>query len=531
MPVGRLLESPSELQAMEPPTEEEEASERVADESDLSVGPLAEPGPVRPRRQASKGGGDALPLDEMDAKATLQFSGLVLDDGLLRSVWDLSSDSMRRRDQPAKDAEDVVGGRYRILEPLATGGMARIYRVQHLDLGKEFALKIIHTDLSEDPQTRKVFIREARVSSLLEHPNIVQVTDFGVDPRHGAYLVLEYLRGETLHDRLSREGRLRVGSALDIALQVAEGLHYMHQQNIIHCDIKPENIFLHQGALDGRRRLQVKLIDFGLSRREALGARLASTEVGGTPHFMSPEQIRGFAPQPSMDIYALGVLLYEMVSGSLPFDGEIEEVLRAQVHQPPEPPSSRLGEPLGESVDQLILKALEKDPGRRQPSMGQMVFELRTLMEMLGLRAGRGGRTPKEQRAPSPREAPQSPVSSLFALCPCPLFLLDSNLRVLAANPALLELLGASEPEELLGRRLDTERLGLESPPLGRDLLAAIRLNSQVERKVSLGDDSGRFRNSVAWLRPGLDNALGQTIIAGIIVPSGEAPLDPSRPK
>ncbi len=455
--------------------------------------------------------------DEIDVNKTQQFKSMVLADDLDTSIWDFSDEALKRRNTEAGGV--IIADRYRIIEPLATGGMARIFRVQHLNLGKEFALKIIHDDLSTDVNMRKAFIREARVSSLLNHPNIVQVTDFGVDDRHGAYLVLEILKGETLFDRLERDGHLRLPLALDIALQVAEALHYMHGQNIIHCDIKPENIFLSEPPRERRRRVVVKLIDFGLSRREALGAQLASSEVGGTPHFMAPEQIRGSAPQPSMDIYSLGILLFEMVVGDLPFDGDLNAILSAQLHDAPPTPSKLTEEPLDEYVDQLILKALAKEPADRQPSMGQMIFEIRTVMEMLGFRSRRGR---SEKKRPSMQEEADIEARlSVFENCPCPLFRIDTEPKILVANQAFHSFVAGKKGENLVGKPLDTTRLGQFYPNLRMDVLAAALDKAPIQRVFTFRKDETRMVSVMVWLVPEVDESTGSTTFLGMIVPLG----------
>jgi serine/threonine-protein kinase len=433
------------------------------------------------------------------------------------NVWSFTSDPLAGRKSEVL-GKPIIADRYLILEDLGQGGMARIHKVRHLNLGKEFALKIIHAEMSGDAQMRKSFFREARVASQMDHPNIVQVTDFGADPVLGAYIVMEYLKGETLHDRMGREKRLRVSVALEVILQVAEALHYMHQQDIIHCDIKPENIFLCSLPSEQRRRVQVKLIDFGLSRRGAMGAQLARTEVGGTPHYMAPEQIRGLAPQPSMDIYALGVLLYEMLTGDPPFDGTVTELINAHLLEAPPPPSSRIAEPLDERVEALILKALEKDPADRQPSMGQVVYELRTLMDMLGIRQAR-------RRAPVERATPPTGADALldqprlvFEHCPCPLFRVDTEPRVLAANPALCHFLGLSL-DQLVGRPLAETRLGLFYPGLRDEVLAAAEQSAPLQRLITFQKDATRAVSVMLWMVPEVDTLTGVITFTGVIVP------------
>jgi serine/threonine-protein kinase len=417
---------------------------------------------------------------------------------------------------PAKRPDTpIVANRYRIEERLAVGGMARIYLVRHLHLDKEFAMKIIAAELSAKPMMRKNFFREAKVASQMEHPNIVQVTDFGEDEQYGAYLVMEYLKGETLRQRLTREKRLRLPMALDIGMQVAEALHYIHEQNIIHCDIKSENIYLCEPRGEQRRRTLVKIIDFGLSKTKALGAKLARSEVGGTPHYMSPEQFSGIAPQPSMDIYSLGVLLYEMVVGQLPFEGDFDALVAAHVKQKPVPPSMRLGESLDERLDELIMKALTKDPQKRQFSMGQMLYEIRTLMDMLGF-GKRRRRRKAVDRSPLPAV---DEGRSVFDNCPCPQFRIDSELKIVVANAACCRFL-STPPEELVGMPLDITKLCFVYPSLRKDILDCIESKSDLQELITIKgkkDDA----HLLLWFIQEIDETTGNTTFSGIILPQG----------
>ncbi len=417
------------------------------------------------------------------------------------------------------DDEHVVAGRYRIADDLGAGGMARIYKVRHLHLGKEFALKIIHPEISVEARLRRAFYREAQVASQLDHPNIVHVTDFGVDKRRGAYIVMEYLRGQTLRQRLRHEGRMRVQAALDVGLQVAEAVHYMHEQSIIHCDLKSDNVFLIRASGEGRRRPTVKLIDFGLSRSEVLGAKLAQSEVGGTPEYMAPEQIRRHSPQPSIDVYALGILLYEMLTGTLPFTGSLEEVVRAQLNDPARPPSEVLeelgDEPLDERAEALIMKALSKDSEERQGSMGQVIFELRTIMDMLGVPHARRRagvvRRPAGVETDGPRLA--------FQHCPCPLFRLDRDASIMAANGAFCDFV--KEPlERLLGKPLSATRIAPLYPDLRTDLASCAAEEVQIQHVINFTSKrEGRSAAALVWLVPEFDDQQVCISFTGIIVP------------
>jgi tRNA A-37 threonylcarbamoyl transferase component Bud32 len=410
-------------------------------------------------------------------------------------------------------AADLIAKRYRILDTLGEGGMARIYRAEHVSLGKEFALKIMAAELSENPVLRKNFIREAKVASQMDHPHIVQVTDFGVDDDCGAYLVMELLKGETLRSRLVRERRLRLQLALETALQVAEALHYMHEQDIIHCDIKAENVFLCE-LREKRRREAVKLIDFGLSKTQVMGARLARSELGGTPHYMSPEQFAGLAPQPSMDIYALGVLLYEMIVGELPFDGDVQQLMAAHLRETPIPPSKRYDQDLDERVDQLVVKALAKEPEQRQPTMGQLIYELRTLMDMLGFGRKRARRKAMEA-SPVPRVDEGRLV---FENSPCPQFRIDAELRIVVANQACAKFFGAA-PEELVGRPLDATKICFVYPSLRMDVMTAIDQRTDLQQLLTIQKDPQRTAHLLFWLVQERDESTGDVTFSGLIIP------------
>lgn len=522
----RLGVGDEDTQAPAPPSDDDDG--QPVSESSRDAQPTGEFDPVAVT-ETQAAGLDQLVSDPalesfsgLDAKATHRFTGPIISEDGATNLWDFAGKAI----QNSEDEEgQVIADRYKTLGDIGAGGMARIIKVRHLNLGKEFALKIIHDDLSSDFQMRKIFIREARVASLMNHPNIVAVTDFGVDPKLGAYIVMEYLKGETLSDRVDREGRLVLSLAMDIGLQVAEALHYMHQQNIIHCDIKPENIFLSEAPKEMRRGAVVKLIDFGLSRREAMGAQLASSEVGGTPDFMAPEQIKGLAPQPSMDIYALGMLMYEMIAGEAAFSGSLQELIADQLNKVPDPPSARMDEPLDESVDQLILKALQKRPEDRQPSMGQVIFEMRTVMDMLGIRSTRRRRAAvdrshgKDTGEGSKSDRRRAEAAMVFDHCPCPLFRVDTEPKILVANDAFCQFLGIPSVGEAVGMPLDKTRLGNLYPNMRMDVLDAAVKKIAIQRLLSFEKAGVRAVKVMLWLVPEQDESAGETTFAGIIAP------------
>jgi serine/threonine protein kinase len=406
------------------------------------------------------------------------------------------------------DARSTVAGRYRVLERIGVGGMARIFRVQHLELGKHFALKIIHTALSGDTKVREMFYREARLASSLDHPNIVLLTDFGVDDNYGAFIVMEYLKGETLHARLRREGRLHPNVACEVALQVAEALMFIHGRDVVHCDIKSENVFLCNPPPEARRRTIVKLLDFGLSRQKIGSGRVSASEVGGTPAYMAPERINRLSPRPSMDIYSLGVLFYEMISGRLPFVGTMEEVLIAQLKQKPEPLSKPLSKPLAkrmkervdDRVEVLVMKALEKDPDKRHKDAGAFTYELRTVMDMLGI-GRRWGKHPVERLRGSGTASRVKSCELLVANCPLPLFMTDPRANLVLANKAFASFVNV-EVDQVAGTPLKDTRLGRVCPEILEDLRNTVTTRKQTQRILSFPWRTAKQVSMMIWLTP-----------------------------
>jgi len=414
------------------------------------------------------------------------------------------------------DAKSVVAGRYQVLERIGVGGMARIFRVQHLELGKHFALKIIHSALSEDTKVREMFYREARLASSLDHPNIVLLTDFGVDENYGAYIVMEYLKGETLHAKLRREGRLHPNVACEVALQVAEAAMFIHGRDVVHCDIKSENVFLCEPPAEARRRTMVKLLDFGLSRQKIGSGRVSISEVGGTPAYMAPERINRMSPRPSMDIYSLGILLYEMLAGSLPFGGTMEEVLIAQLKQQPEPLSKRLKDRVDDRLEELVMKALNKDPDTRQKDMGAFLYELRTVMDMLGI-GRRRGKQPVERVRSGGNAARVKNCELLVADCALPLFMTDARANLVLANKAFASFVNLAV-DQTAGTPLMDTRLGRVCPEILEDLHKVITTRKQTQRILSFPWRTSKQVSMMIWLTPEIidDKIVG---IIGVIHP------------
>lgn len=249
-------------------------------------------------------------------------------------------------------------GRYRIEAPLGEGGAGHVYRARHIALGRSVALKVLRKHHNERWVSRQRFEREARALGQLTHPNIVAVTDSGVD--HGApFLVMELLEGADLARRLRTEG-LPAPLACRYALEALEGLAFVHERGLVHRDIKPANIFLERTAVGER----VKLLDFGLARLVAPNEGAAVTRFGevlGTPHYMAPEQVSGEAADARADVYAMGLVLYEMLTGRRAFTGDDMAVLRQQLVAA----VPALEDPALAPFDALLRRATHKEPAER----------------------------------------------------------------------------------------------------------------------------------------------------------------------
>jgi eukaryotic-like serine/threonine-protein kinase len=243
---------------------------------------------------------------------------------------------------------DTIGGKYVVEGQLGTGGMGRVLRVRHTALGKAFALKVIRSAMATDQRIRELFYREARLASALAHDNICSIVDFGQDDRVGLYMVMELLEGQTVHARLREGGKLPAKVACDIMWQISDAVRFIHSRQILHGDIKAENIFLVRTP--AQRRL-AKLLDFGLSRAD-LGR---NDGIDGTPEYLAPERIEGAAASQASDLYALGMVFFEMLTGKLPFTGDVHDVYRQHVEVPcPVPSEHGAGEDLDERADQII---------------------------------------------------------------------------------------------------------------------------------------------------------------------------------
>jgi serine/threonine protein kinase len=277
-----------------------------------------------------------------------------------------------------------LGDRYRLLGLLGSGGMGDVYLAEHILLGKRMAVKILKDDYSRNKELVERFRQEARAASRIGQENIVNVTDFGWTAEGAAYFVMEALEGTNLKSLLTREGQIPLHRAIPILVQVSRALAAAHAQGIIHRDLKAENVMIVPRDEGGDL---VKVLDFGISKVSAMeqagdGKRLTRNgAVMGTPDYMAPEQALGDGVDPRADIYSIGVLTYEMMTGTVPFQSSsVMEVLVMHMRDRPEPPSHRRPDlNLPAELDAFVLRALEKEPDKRQQSMNEVKEELKRI--------------------------------------------------------------------------------------------------------------------------------------------------------
>jgi serine/threonine protein kinase len=287
-------------------------------------------------------------------------------EALVRATdWDPGSDALLDR---------VIDERYHVEAVIGEGGMGTVYRVRHVQLGKRLALKALRADLATDNEIAQRFIHEARTAASVSHPGLVQVSDFGTLPTGQPYLVMELLEGMPLSALLRRYGALSPVRAAAIVRKIAEAVQVAHDAGIVHRDLKPDNI--HVRVSDAGD--EVRIVDFGLAKVVGGSRFTRAGVVFGTPHYMSPEQASGETIDPRTDVYAVGVVLYEMLTGRVPFEADTYMgVLTQHIYMRPVPPGERLGKPKGlGALEAVALRCLEKQPARRYASMAELITAL-----------------------------------------------------------------------------------------------------------------------------------------------------------
>src|SRR3954452_17779752 len=318
----------------------------------------------RPRRSA---GPDATELP------TRQISGSVVENR------PLMPDDVRSPLQSTLIGT-VLSGRYKLDSKLGSGGMSTVYLARDETLERWVAVKLMHREMSDQPDQLERFRREARSVAQVSHPNVVSVIDAGEDGGY-PYIVFEYVEGETLKARINRVGALDVQEALAYAIEVARGLTVAHARRMVHRDIKPQNVLI---DAEGR----AKLTDFGISRQLEQDGMTATGRVLGTTDYVAPEQAMGHPVDQRSDVYSLGVVLYEMLAGQVPFSAD-SQVGVAMKHVNEELPDVQQRRPeLSAAAAMVVERATAKDPAERYQGVAEMIDDLSTALEVEAARAG-----------------------------------------------------------------------------------------------------------------------------------------------
>jgi serine/threonine protein kinase len=400
----RLIDKTRErVRATLPPSDElwrimEESAEELAKHSDRRREPRSGPDGARADRRQQSGRRQADRLREKVA-----VTAVVVQNQPGRTMVDGAPETsgMALAHAQAQGRTDFIGqvldGRYRVEELIGEGGMGRVFLAEHVEIGRRVAIKILHPVYGRMPDLVERFRREARAASRIGHPHIVDVTDSGTTEDGSVYFVMEYLEGVELATVIDRDGALEVARALRITTQICRALSAAHAVGIIHRDLKPENIFLtvREGAADF-----VKVLDFGIAKsseaEEARGKRLTHPGMAmGTPEYMSPEQAAGRPADERCDVYAVGAILYEMLTGVPPYEGDnFMEILTKKATIDPQPPRA-VRPDLPPPVEALVLSAMGRDPTVRPPSMEAFEYELTKCL------AGRGAAVAKILGIPS----------------------------------------------------------------------------------------------------------------------------------
>jgi serine/threonine protein kinase len=321
-------------------------------------------------------------------------------------------------------SQGLLSKRYQIEGRIGSGGMAEVYRARDLTLERIVAIKLLREDFSQDPGFRERFRQEAKAAANLSHPNIVTVYDFGFDEGQ-IFIVMEYVPGTDLKTILESRGSLGVDEALSLMIQACAGIGFAHRAGLVHCDVKPHNMIV---TPDQR----LKVTDFGIARALAsIQPQETNNVVWGSPQYFSPEQASGFPPSPASDVYGLGVVLYEMLTGRLPFVASTATEL-SHMHRSVLPtPLSQFNPLIPLSVEQTCLKVLSKEPSNRYRTADQFGRVLISLRQSLKISSMQDGATMKSS-IPEPlpviippvgatqtRPAYQAPASPGRA-CPLP---------------------------------------------------------------------------------------------------------------
>jgi serine/threonine protein kinase len=306
----------------------------------------------------------------------------------------------------------ILNDKYRIDRLLGEGGMGRVYQALHLGIGRDVALKVLMREFNQMDDVVARFRREAWAANRIAHPNIVEILDSGTTEDGQLYYAMELLAGIDLGELLRREGRLKADRATRIALQICQGLSAAHEAEVIHRDLKPENVFVVSRPDEPEF---VKIVDFGVARMPHGTEKTFPGLAMGTPEYMAPEQAEKRGHDHRVDIYSMGVVLYEMLTGGVPFKGNTyNEVLYRKVSEKLTPPSER-GVELPDDLQRLVLSALDNNPDQRPQTMQQLAYELRKILEGRAAAVAQLLRLPESMAVRWTGPVPSAPAGSYAA--------------------------------------------------------------------------------------------------------------------
>jgi serine/threonine-protein kinase len=336
----------------------------------------------------------------------------------------------------------LLNNRYTLEKKLGSGGMATVYLARDLTLERSVAIKILRSDYSKDPAFRERFRQEAKAAANLSHSNIVTIHDFGLD-QNRLFIIMENVPGSTLKELIDHRGRLTIEETISIGVQVCAGIGYAHRAGLVHCDVKPHNILV---SPDQR----VKVTDFGIARALASISTEERTDVvWGSPQYFSPEQAAGKPPSPASDVYGLGVILYEMMTGQLPFTAKTSvELARLHRKEPPQPPS-QINPAITPNLEHIILKVLSKEPAARYRTADQLGRVLITFAENRAELKTRQARPdpkppvilPQQKPTPKYQAAPQTEIRQVTPVPVPPTRRISSQIDWLTTGLGLTALL------------------------------------------------------------------------------------------
>lgn len=316
-------------------------------------------------------------------------------------------------EKSASSIPPLLGKRYQLQKPLATGGMAVVYKALDLWLERPVAIKILQQNYSSDIGFRQRFHHEAKAAANLSHPNIVTVYDFGLDQEQ-LYIVMEFVPGKDLKSLIKEHGLYNANEALPLLMQACAGIGYAHRSGLIHCDVKPQNFLVSPDQ-------KLKVTDFGIARALATVPADEQNEiVWGSPQYFSPEQAAGGAPSPASDVYSLGVISYEMLTGRLPFrSSDPLELARMHREVTPDPPH-RYNPQIPPALEQIVMKVLSKEPAARYRTADQ----LGSVLQSINIRSEAHPITPAQQSSlPQMIVNPRPPGSAVEKVPSAPISL------------------------------------------------------------------------------------------------------------